>query len=236
MQRRDATPFRRWWQVALVAAAIPLSISRSAIIASALALAIVLPTWTKQGRRLALTAMAGLGILMYVAVPGMAGTLAGLFAGVGQDDSSASRTGSYALAWQFIQRSPVVGRGFWTFLPQYRIHAIAYQGLLIDTGIVGTISLLGVFVASTLTARRVRGRSADPKVRSLAQALAASAAAAAGGFAFFDALGFPMIAGTTFVVFGLVSALERLETDGPLAIAASHPPGELPGDGDVRAS
>jgi O-antigen ligase len=215
-RRRRTSGIRAWWPVVCIGLAIPLSISRSAILGMALGLAIVVPTWERHARRLALLMMAAMGVVVYLAVPGMLGTLSDLFTGISGDGSTKSRTGSYTLAWSFIQQSPWVGRGYSTFLPDYRILDNAYLGLVIETGVIGTACLLGTFATAVYVAQRCRARSRVTETRELAQALTASTAAAAAGLAFFDALSFPMVSGLTFVVLGVTSCLDRLEAASPL--------------------
>ncbi len=208
MQRDQGGPVRRWFPVLAIAAAIPISISRSAILGTVVALALVIPTWTRTTRRLGYLVISALVGAMFVTIPGILGTLANLFTGISQDASALSRTDGYAIAEEFIARSPLVGRGFMTFLPEYRILDNQYLGLLIDAGVLGVLALLGLFVTVLVVALRRRRRSTDPATRSLAQALAAAMAASAVCFAFFDAFSFPLLSGLTFLVVGLVAALE----------------------------
>ncbi len=126
--------FLRWYPVAAIAVAIPVSISRSALIGVIVVLAIVLPSWPPRRRRFTYLSIVLVLGGVYVAVPGLLGTLVGLFTGIGSDDSAASRTNSYDLAGSFISRAPALGRGFSTFLTQYRILDNQYLGLLIETG------------------------------------------------------------------------------------------------------
>jgi O-antigen ligase len=204
---------RRWFPVAAIALAIPLSISRSAIVGAIAVLAILMPTWTRAVRRLTLLAIGLVGTGMFLAVPGMLGTITGLFTGISGDSSALSRTDSYALAGEFVARSPLLGRGFLTFLPQYRILDNQYLGLLIDCGLIGMVALVSLFCAGLVVGRRTRSLAVNPDTRSLAQSLTASVAAAAISFAFFDAFSFPLLSGLTFLVLGLTSALYRMTKD-----------------------
>jgi O-antigen ligase len=201
---------RRWWPVAMIAVALPIAISRSAIVGAIVVLAFVLPAWPVTVRRRAYGVIVLLGGALFVTVPGLLGTLTGLFTQIGTDSSAQSRTGSYTLAGEFISHAPVFGRGFLTFLPSYRILDNQYLGLIIDAGFVGLIALLGVFLTGIFTARRVYRKSSDERVRNLAQAVAASIAAIAVEFALFDAFSFPMAASMAFFVVGLAGALHRL--------------------------
>lgn len=210
MIQSDRSLLARWFPVAAIATAVPISISRSAIVSTAIVLAFVLPTWTRQARRYTYTALVVLSACMYVTVPGLIGTITGLFTGISNDSSAQSRTDSYALAWEFISRNPIFGRGFPTFLPSYRILDDQYLGTLIDTGFVGLVALLGLFIIGVGTARGIRRHTQDTADRQLAQAMAASVASAGVSFALFDAFSFPMAAGLVYLVLGSIGALRRL--------------------------
>jgi O-antigen ligase len=206
---RHRSLLMRWWPVAAITFAIPITVSRSAIIGVVVALAIVMPLWSKQRRRVAYVAIAAVIGIVFVAIPGMLGTLTHLFTGISNDSSAASRTGSYDLAFEFIARAPFFGRGLGTWLPEYRILDNQYLGLLIEVGVVGTLAVLGVFVISIATAFAARKRTPDPTLRSLAQALAALVAAGACSFATFDAFGFPQVSGVVFFGIGAIGALSN---------------------------
>jgi hypothetical protein len=199
----------RWLPVVCVAIAIPLSISRSALIAVGVALAILFVTWD---RRMRVAAAAGVLVVaggVFVVIPGMLGTLSGLFTGVQDDSSALSRTDSYALALDFVGRSPWIGRGFLTFLPEYRTLDNQYLGLLIDLGLLGTGALVTMFAVAIAYGIYCRCRVTDPRTRSLLVSMIAALSASAVSFAFFDALSFPMIAGLTFLLIGMIDSLGR---------------------------
>lgn len=201
----------RWFPVALVAVALPISISRSAIVGVAIVAAIVLPTWPRATRNIAV-AVTGLGVVaVFVMLPGLIGAFVSLFSGVSNDPSARSRTDSYELAFQFVAQSPIFGRGIGTFLPKYRILDNQYLLTLIDMGVVGLVALLALFTTAMWCAYRIRQRTDDPATRDLAQSLLASIAASTVGFALFDGLSFPLFAGFVFLVQGITAALWRLE-------------------------
>lgn len=205
--RRGGPLWRRWWPVAAMALAIPQSLSRSAIVGLVVGMLIVVPGWTRRQRRLGAAVTTLLLVGIYVAIPGILGTLARLFTGISTDGSAASRTDSYGLAWSFIEASPLVGRGFSTFLPSYRILDNQYLGLLIETGCLGLASLLAVFLAAIgLGFRATRSSRTRPADSSLARAMTASVCVGAVGFATFDALGFPQVPGLLFAMVGLLGS------------------------------
>ena len=201
---------QRWYPVLAIAAAIPLSISRSAILGTIVSWAVLLPAWPKRARRWTYLAVGILGVAIFLTIPGFLSTLSGLFTGIGNDASAGSRTGSYAIAWEFVQRSPLVGRGYSTFLPSYWILDNQYLGLLIETGIIGLASYLFMLVTGFRTALRAAKAKRDPNLRQVGHAIAAAIAALAVCNTFYDLLAFPMSAGILFLILGLSGAFLRL--------------------------
>jgi polysaccharide biosynthesis protein PslJ len=204
---------RRWFPAAVIIFAIPISISRSAVVSTLVSLCFLVPTWTPAVRRRAYAVFIAVGACLYVFVPGLLGTLTGLFTGISSDSSAQSRTGSYEIAGDFIVKSPVVGRGFLTFLPSYRILDNQYLGLLIETGFVGLFAFLGLLITGIVCARRALTDGMSVADRSLAHAFAASVASAAVGFALFDAFAFPMAACLISLILGGGAAFRRLLHD-----------------------
>jgi len=200
---------RRWFPVAAIAVAVPVTVSRSAFIGVLVVLAILLPSWPRRRRRRAYAAIAVLLAAVYVGVPGLLGTMIRLFTGISGDNSARSRTDSYSLAWQFITHNPFFGRGISTFLPKYRILDNQYLGLTIETGFVGLGAFLLVLATGVTLAVKIRRTALDPGVRSLALALMATVVAAGVSYATFDAFGFTQVASLTFFVLGSIAALHR---------------------------
>lgn len=215
---------RRWiYRVLLVAviASIFFSMSRSAYLCAVAGMVVLAVSWDLRKRLRAFAFLAVVSAVIYVSVPGLLGSIRGLFSNAGEDPSIASRTGSYDIAGAFISTSPVVGRGFGTFLPKYWILDNAYLALMIEAGAVGLLALLVLVVTALVSVRRARDTLADDEQRQLAQALLASIAAGACGFAFFDAFAFPQTAGCFFLLIGMAGALRRLTLDQPRVPAGS---------------
>jgi O-antigen ligase len=220
---RDRSPVVRWFPVLTIAAAVPISISRSAVISAVVVLIMLLPTWDRRLRTRAIAFIVALMCVLYLTVPGLLGTLTSLFTGISEDSSAQSRTDSYSLAFEFIRRQPIFGRGFKTFLPSYRILDNQYLLTTIETGIVGLAAFLALLISAIALARRSRRQSTDPRVRSLAQALAASVTAAAFSFAFYDEFSFPMAASLLFIVLGTTGAMARILDTSIMRTTADHP-------------
>jgi O-antigen ligase len=207
-----AGTFRRWFPVAAIAVAIPLSVSRSAVLGAAVILVTLLPSWSPTMRRWAGVAVVAVIAGIFVLIPGFLGAFGKLFTGISTDPSALSRTDSYSLAFEFISRSPWVGRGFMTFLPEYRILDNQYLGLLIDAGVFGMVALVLLFGVSIVLAFVVRARTMDPDLAAICVAVAAGLGSIALGYAFFDAFAFPMASGVSFLLVGLISAVQRLSS------------------------
>jgi O-antigen ligase len=202
---------RRWLQVAVIAAAMPLTVSRSAIFGLAVVSAVLIPTWPKRDRRRAYAVLLAAPLLVWLAKPGILTGFGSLFGQLGTDQSSISRTGAFSAAVPYIAHHPWFGQGFQTFFPQtYFFIDDQYLTSLIETGIAGAIALAALFATGWFTARSARLATADAQTRDLGQCLAAAVAAAALSFASFDALAFSIASGLCFLLLGCVGAAWRL--------------------------
>ena len=166
-QARFAAPgvrFRRWLQVALIGAALPLTISRSAVLGLAVIALMLVPTWPKRDRRRAMAVIVGAVAAMWVAVPTLFPLLYQLFAATGGESSSTSRLDAYSSAAPFIAAHPWLGQGFGTFLAQtYFFVYDQYLTSLIETGVLGLLVLLSMFGLGCYLARTARRSCTDEK-------------------------------------------------------------------------
>jgi polysaccharide biosynthesis protein PslJ len=205
---------RRWWLcVILVGIALPMALSRAAIIGVIVALAVLFPTWPRPRRIRALALVPFYGGAMHLLVPGLIGTFSHLFIQAKGDDSITHRTYNYARIGSVMHHHWLFGTGgFGTAVP-IRFDQVldnAYLGYLFETGLIGLGCLLLLFWVGVFTARGARRRSADPTSRDLGQALAASVAVVIPGFFTFDAFGYSMAVGTLFLILGCCGAAWRL--------------------------
>lgn len=214
---------RRWiFRLLLVPMilSIYLSVSRSAYLCATVGLLVLALSWSNRQRLRALGFMALVSVGLYVSVPGLLGAILGLFSNADSDPSVASRTGSYEVAGEFIANSPIVGRGFGTFLPRYWILDNGYLGLLIEAGVLGLLGLLVVLASGFLATRRA-GVGVPAEDHRLSRALMASILAGATCLAFFDTFAFPQTSGCVFLVLGIAGAMRRLATE--RAVEPAHP-------------
>lgn len=212
----------RWLPVAIIAIASVLSVSRSELIGLVVGVVVLLPTFS--GRSRLLVGFLGLALAGVTAmlVPGLLGTIRGLFTGITTDPSALSRTNSYDAAGELVSRFPLVGKGFGTLLPRYHIFDNEYLLLAIELGLLGLFAFLTLVITALISAGLAHERAVAPIDRQLAQALVASALAGAITMAFFDGLSFPMSAGILFLILGLCGGSLRLSPNRS-AQASSQP-------------
>jgi hypothetical protein len=207
---------RRWWiPVVLMSMAIPMSVSRTAVVAVAAVAIVLVPTWPRAWLKAAFVFGLLMAAAMKAMVPGLIGTLRALLFSYGADPSIQSRHRGTGQAWKFIDQHPLFGRGYGSFLPQ-RFFFLDNQFMLtlIETGIVGLLSLLVLFGCAIHAARAARRASTDLVDRDLAQCLVASLVAALVACATFDFLSFPTARGLAFLFIGTCGALWRLQRRG----------------------
>lgn len=157
-------------------------------------------------------ALLGIAVLLaaFMLRPGLLGTIGRMFTGIGGDASARSRTDSYAYAIQAFTSHPVVGKGFGTFLPKYRILDNQWLLSAIEVGVVGVAAMLllmGAVVAAGLRAERWLPDRAD---RVAVRSLTASIVAVCVGMLFYDGFSFPQASGLLFVVCGVAAAAGRI--------------------------
>ena len=148
---------------------------------------------------------------MSVVTPNLLDSIIGLFSGVADDPSVASRTDSYTLGSQFIAQHPWFGRGLGTFLPKYIIFDNQYLLLLVTVGIVGTVAFIALGLTAIASLIQLRSRVLGESSRDLAVALAAAVASGFACLFMFDAFAFPMTTGLLFLIIGMSGALRRIE-------------------------
>jgi O-antigen ligase len=229
----------RWWLcVATLSLASFLAVSRSALIGFALAVLLIIPALPRRYRGVVILGGTVLAAGAVLAVPGLFGTLTGMFLGVGTDPSSQSRQAGLALAPAFISPSPLIGVGLGTFLPRYFIFDDQWLGLLVEVGVLGTLAFAALFVTAVWSGATAGRGSRHADIELFGRALAASTFTVGVLFFFFDGLSFPIAAGTLFLLFGLCGAARTVgradaaqvftraarRTGGPGPAAGSPPP------------
>jgi O-antigen ligase len=217
---------KRWWwaMTIVIAVALPMSLSRSAMLGLFFEFFILFASWSPARRIAALKIAPVFVVGMRILVPGLVGTMFSLFANAGDDPSLQGRADSRAAAGAVIGRYPWFGRGYNTYiLTNFRELGLVgvnhgsldnqYLGTVVEMGFVGLAALLMLMIASSCVARGIRIRAQDQPTRDLGQAFLAAFVAVAVGMATFDGLGFPMFTGQYFLLLGLAGALWRITRD-----------------------
>ena len=211
-----AAKWLRWTVVVVLTIAIPLSVSRSAILGITVAMIVLLISWPSSRRWIALLVTPLILAAMRVTMPGLLGTLFSGF--THSDDSIKGRTDDYAVIGAYISRSPFVGTGFGTFIPKTNIILDnQYLGSTVEMGYLGSGLLIVMMLVGFATARGVVRRAPDAATRSLGVSLSASILVLGVTFATFDGLGFPIAAALLFLLLGVTGALWRV-VGGPSAV------------------
>lgn len=210
----------------VVAFGVPLSISRSAIVAVVASLSVMWLGWGWRRRSKGLVVLALWLPMIYLTVPGLLGTFRGLFTSFGHDPSITARVDRMPIVFQLIKENPWFGMGAGTVTPEDDL-LLDNQvwGTILATGIVGFLILLGLIVLTmvmAITSQHHRG--ATKETRLLGFAIAAAIFGYAMSFATFDAMYFRILKTTFFLLIGATGALWRLTRDAPPGAIETPPP------------
>lgn len=150
----------------LIAVSLPLSISRTGILALVVGVLAMLPVWSWRLRfNMGVAALVLAAMAMFLR-PGFLGTLVGLFSNLSDDASVEGRTSRYDTVYAYVVESPLIGRGTGTFLPEmYILLDNHWLAALVETGLLGVVVLAGVHVTAIVLAVKVRRRAATEEDR-----------------------------------------------------------------------
>ncbi len=95
--------------------------------------------------------------------------------------------------------------------------------ILIELGVVGLIATVIAVGAAVFGALGARCRTRDPLLRHLSLAIAASIIGLVVSYATFDAWGFPMTAGLSFLLFGMAGCAANLARREQLDLTPDRP-------------
>ncbi|OAA25091.1 O-antigen ligase like membrane protein [Frankia sp. EI5c] len=222
----------RWGGVIMLMAALPMTLSRSGLLAAMVTIIVLFTGWPARVRLRALIIAPVFLVLMRLAVPGLLGTVRSMFSGIANDPSTSGRTSDYATVGYYFDQAPLFGRGFRTFLPDiYRTLDNQFLGGLVEIGAVGLVALILLFVVPLVCVVIALRRAPDQRSRDLIRALTASVFAVMLSYVTFDAMSFSLIASLTFLLLGCCGAAWRLtkaptrsaeHTAGPRSTRAEH--------------
>ena len=200
---------------AIIALAVPLSISRSGLLALAVGLLTLSFAWNWRRRfSAAITFVIAVPVL-WMAIPGLVGTLISLFEGTDYDPSIQARIDRRPRIMSLIRQRPWLGlgNGTWSVDDYFLIDNEIYVTTL-ETGITGALVVAGIFATGVFVAIAVKYLpGADASTGHLGHAIGASIASIAISFATFDAFHYRILTGMLFVLLGAAGALWRLRSD-----------------------
>ena len=180
----------------VIAAAVPLALSRTGILAITVGMLCMWPAWTWRFRFNVVVVSLMLLAAISVIRPGLLGTLRSLFSNAEDDPSIKGRTDDYDVVFAYAAQRPWLGRGTGTFIPElYRYLDNQWLMTLMNNGWLGVAALLVLLLAGVIQALLAYRRSRTPADRHLCAAIAAVPLIAAVTSFTFDSFSF-----STFVV------------------------------------
>lgn len=196
-------------QTAGLVLAVAMSVSRSGVLALAVALAVSVPFLPQPARRWVAVASPMAVAGLFLAVPGLVSTLGGsIGADASSDTSLSTRLNNYPRVMAMFDDHPVLGLGPGNYLPTNALHILDNQYLfsLVTMGAVGVTATVVYFVLPGVAGLHAARTARSPSLRCLAGALAAGTLTGAACSATFDSLSFPVFALTFPALVGLSGA------------------------------
>jgi O-antigen ligase len=196
----------------LIVAAVPISISRTGVVAFAAAVLIMIPVWGWRARYNMLILGGGLIGALMVTRPGLLGTLRYMFSAGEADPSIQGRTDDYSYVAHWFAQRPWLGRGPRTLVPEL------YQGRVLDnewlyTLVTGGIIGIAVLVLLHVTCMALAGiawrRSEREEDRHLCAALIAAQVISLLVAATFDSLAYTTLTSTLALTMGFCGTVWR---------------------------
>ncbi len=207
MYDKERQPWKRWVPVLCIALAVPITVSRSAIISLALAFGVFLVLLPSTRRLPFFAALPVVVAGVFAVGHGLVSTIGKYFTLGSSDSSITHRTNNYTYVEELVRQAPWFGTGGGTYIPT-SLHILDNQYLTttIELGLVGVAAVAFYFFLPFATALVARNRTHDAELRTLCGALAGAALAATVCSGTFDSLSFPMFAYVDALVLGLSGA------------------------------
>lgn len=230
MHDRDRPALRRWAPAVLIGMCVPMSVSRSAVLAVGVSMAVFIASLPARQRVWAFGCAPLAAVAVFASTPGYLRTIAASFGAGTEDPSITNRLDNYPRVVALVREAPWLGRGGGTFLPDdaTRILDNQYLKSAIELGLPGLLAIVLFFLVPALAAAQARRWAADEPLRSLTAALAGGCLAAAVGAYAFDAFSFAQFASVHAVVVGLAGTFWRgtrrsSRWPAPLVTVGPHP-------------
>jgi polysaccharide biosynthesis protein PslJ len=195
----------------MIAAAVPITLSRTGIVGLALSLLILSFFWGWRVRYTVTILAMGMVAALMLLQPGLLGTIRAIFVHAPDDPSIQGRTEDYGPIFGYVSQRPLLGRGPGTFIPDlYRQVDNDWLVHLVTIGVIGTATYaawhLTALVLAAIAYRRAR-READ---RHLCACLIVTQVNAMVVASFFDAMAFTTHTTVLAILTGAAGAMWRL--------------------------
>jgi hypothetical protein len=209
MHDHERPIWRRYLACFCVALNIPASVSRSGVIAVAVACSVLLVSLPPLGRLKGFAIIPPALAVVFVFAHGLIGTLTSYFLAGSSDPSVTHRTNNYPYVERLVREYPWFGQGGGTYIPASALNILdnEYLTTSIQLGIIGVIALAFVLLWPPIAALAARTRTTDRRLRDLGAALAGAGFAAAICSATFDSLSFPMFVNVQALCAGLTGTV-----------------------------
>lgn len=227
----------RQWRVAIAATigvAMPVAVSRSAVISVIVSFAVLALRWPWRRRVNAIGVLVVGAVLVQALLPGRLITLFNFFINPDGDKSLSARTNDYEAVGDYIVQRPWFGLGPGTFLPTEFLQ-LDNQALIfmLEIGFVGCVAYVLLYVTGLRLAQSAHRGAPDPETRHLAQTLTAMLVAAFVVCFTFDSYGYSHYVAVVFVTLGAAGALWRLtywpaEPSAPRQVVGANTNGDSP--------
>ncbi|MGA3539793.1 O-antigen ligase family protein [Micromonosporaceae bacterium DT194] len=202
-------PLRRWAPAGVIGMCIPMSVSRSAILSLAVALAVLIVLLPVVNRAKMLAFLPVGIVVIFATTPGYLRTILGSFTGAGTDPSITNRLNNYPRVWAAVQERPWLGQGGGTDIAPDATKILDNQYLksAIELGGVGLLALCLYFFVPVVAALIARTWFTEEAPRALCAAIGGACLVAGVGSFTFDAFSFAQFAAVHALVVGLSGTL-----------------------------
>lgn len=211
--------------VALIGLAMPLSLSRSGIVALAVVLLVMSLGWSWRQRLNAFIVGAASIPLLWLLVPGLVGTIRAMFSWFDEDPSIQSRRDRIPRIVLQFRENPWfgLGNGTWSIDDYFLLDNEFYRSAL-ELGAFGLITTFAVICTGVALAIGVRYQAgAQDDDVAMGQALAAAICGIALSVFTFDAFHYRILTGLLYLCIGAAGALHRLTRDRERTQAVQQP-------------
>ncbi|WP_277453029.1 O-antigen ligase family protein [Janibacter sp. DB-40] len=201
-----------WCAVVIIALGIPMSISRSAVVTTIVAMGMMAIVWPWRQRYNALVLAVLATAVFHVLNRGVLGTIKALFTNVENDPSVQDRIERTAIVMDMWDRRPIFGWGAGMVTPEeFLLLDNQFYVFLLAGGVIAVLAFVLLFFVPYLLGRSVRLRGRDQETRHLGHALAVTMPAAIVASGTFDSFYFTTFVGVMYVLIGAMGALWRLD-------------------------